>query len=104
MRTLFRAGDSQLLRNISNWLAGVAGDCSRPAELDKFSKRKLIIQLKNLNIIVASSFLKQQLIELILLNESDENDTSYSAQETSKLSETTVAALRSSQHTKIREQ
>ncbi|CAF1091319.1 unnamed protein product [Didymodactylos carnosus] len=26
MRTLFRAGDSQLLRNISNWLTGAAGD------------------------------------------------------------------------------
>ncbi|CAF4225893.1 unnamed protein product, partial [Didymodactylos carnosus] len=25
MRTLFRAGDSQLLRNISNWLTGAAG-------------------------------------------------------------------------------
>ncbi|CAF1077078.1 unnamed protein product [Didymodactylos carnosus] len=26
MRTLFRAGDSQLLRNTSNWLTGAAGD------------------------------------------------------------------------------
>ncbi|CAF1603331.1 unnamed protein product [Didymodactylos carnosus] len=26
MRTLFRAGDSQLLRNISNWLTGAAVD------------------------------------------------------------------------------
>ncbi|CAF1024024.1 unnamed protein product, partial [Didymodactylos carnosus] len=26
MRTLFRAGDSQLLRNISNWLTGAASD------------------------------------------------------------------------------
>ncbi|CAF4557508.1 unnamed protein product, partial [Didymodactylos carnosus] len=64
----------------------------RPAELEKQLKPTLVTKLKSLNILVPSSFNKKQLIELLLLNEIEEKDTSPRAESPPKPSQTTVAA------------
>ncbi|CAF1360192.1 unnamed protein product, partial [Didymodactylos carnosus] len=64
----------------------------RPAELEKQLKPRLATILKCLNIPIPSSFNKKQLIQLLLLNEIEEKDTSPGAESSPKPSQTTVAA------------